>query len=193
MEDLNLGERVRELRALRHMSTRQLAELAGISAGYVSQIENGQANVSLDVLRKIADAFGVQWTDFFSATPKLGRILRKEDRPTLSLGSAVRHYGITQAPIGAVEVFLSEYEPGSGEGNESYTHGDSQEICIIITGTFKFTLGGESYQLNAGDSLEYRTSTPHSIVNIGADEGQAIWVVTPPTQQSLRTQERYSH
>jgi len=181
MDESNLGARVRELRVLRQMSTRELARRASISAGYVSQIENGQANTSLDVVRRIAAAFGVQWMELFSAQPALGAVLRRSERPTLSASNSVRHFSITQPPLGNVEVLVSEYEPGHGEGSENYTHGDSQEICMILRGRFRFRLGNEEFVLEAGDSIDYRTSTPHSIINIDDSAGEALWVVTPPS------------
>jgi transcriptional regulator with XRE-family HTH domain len=185
VDDSNLGARVRELRMLRQMSTRELARRASISAGYVSQIENGQANTSLDVVRRIAAAFGVPWTELFSAQPALGTVLRRAERPMLAAGNSVRHFRITQPPLGNVEVLVSEYEPGHGEGSESYTHGDSQEVCVILRGRFRFHLGDQDYILETGDSLDYRSSTPHSIVNIGDAPGEALWVVTPPSDAPL--------
>ncbi|MCK2034908.1 XRE family transcriptional regulator [Microbacterium sp. SSW1-49] len=181
MDDSNLGARVRELRTLRQMSTRELARRASISAGYVSQIENGQANTSLDVVRRIAAAVGIPWTELFSAQPAVGTVLRRGERPMLSSGNSVRHFSITQPPLGNVEVLTSEYEPGHGEGGENYTHGDSQEVCVILRGKFRFNLGDQEFILEPGDSIDYRTSTPHSIVNVGDSVGEALWVVTPPS------------
>lgn len=182
MDESNIGDRVRELRVLRQMSTRELARRASISAGYVSQIENGQAHASLDVVRRIAAAFGVQWMELFSAQQALGTVLRRAERPMLSVGNSVRHFSITQPPLGNVEVLVSEYQPGHGEGGENYTHGDSQEVCVILRGRFRFRLGEEEFILETGDSIDYRTSTPHSIVNVDDAVGEALWVVTPPSE-----------
>ncbi|WP_129336531.1 helix-turn-helix domain-containing protein [Cellulomonas endophytica] len=176
-----LGARVRELRGLKGMSMRTLAARAGVSAGYVSQIENGQATPSLQVVRALADAFGITWLELFEATPRTGRVLRKEDRPRLFSSAAVRHFGITQPPIGNVEVIVSEYAPGEGVGDANYTHGDSQEICLVLHGRLRFTVGGTEHVLEAGDSIEYRTDVPHSLVNDGDETAEAVWVVTPPS------------
>ncbi|MGO3886817.1 MAG: helix-turn-helix domain-containing protein [Mycetocola sp.] len=176
-----LGARVRELRALRQLTMRDLADRAGVSAGYISQIEKGQANASLQVVRSIADAFGMQWMELFQPAPVHGRVLRRSERSTLFSSTAVRHYGITQPPLGNVEVIVSEYEPGEQVGDDSYTHGDSQEVCVVLAGTIRFTIADSSYELSAGDSIEIRTSTPHSLINIGSVVAEAIWVVTPPS------------
>lgn len=176
-----LGARVRELRTRQSMSMRTLAARAGVSAGYVSQIENGQATPSLQVVRALAAAFGITWLELFEETPRHGRVLRKEDRPRLFTSAAVQHYGITRPPIGNVEVIVSEYAPGQGVGDENYTHGDSQEICLVLRGRLHFRIGDSEHVLETGDSVEYRTSVPHALINVGDDTAEAVWVVTPPS------------
>jgi DNA-binding XRE family transcriptional regulator len=52
-----LGDRVREMRALRGMSRRELARLSGLSERFVAQIEVGKGNVSIVRLLRIALVF----------------------------------------------------------------------------------------------------------------------------------------
>ena len=52
-----LGDRVREMRALRGMSRRELARRSRMSERYVAQIEAGKGNVSIVRLLRIALAF----------------------------------------------------------------------------------------------------------------------------------------
>lgn len=52
-----LGIRVRELRACRGMSRRELARLAGLSERFVAQIEAGKGNVSIVRLLRISLVF----------------------------------------------------------------------------------------------------------------------------------------
>ena len=52
-----LGSRVREMRALRGMSRRELARLSGLSERFVAQIEAGKGNVSIVRLLRIALVF----------------------------------------------------------------------------------------------------------------------------------------
>lgn len=185
-EAAELGSRIRELRGITGLSMRDLAAKAGVSAGYISQIEKGQANASLAVLRAIADAFGIPWLELFGPAPQHGRLLRHDDRPRLFSDGSVVHYGITQPPIGNVEVLVSVYQPGEGTGGDDYTHGDSQEICLVQRGRLRLTVNGEHHELGPGDSIEYRTSTPHAIRNIGDEPAEAVWVVTPPSAPNWR-------
>lgn len=53
------GVNVRILRKKRHFTQTQLAERCGFHQHYISEIENGQRNVTLRVLEIIAVALGV--------------------------------------------------------------------------------------------------------------------------------------
>lgn len=54
-----LGDRVRQARARRGMSRKQLARDSGVSERYLAQIESGQGNISVLVLRQVAKALNV--------------------------------------------------------------------------------------------------------------------------------------
>lgn len=63
----SLARRIKELRLASQMSQRNLAERAGIRQALVSQIELGEANVTLDSLLKIAIALKVDFAGLFEA------------------------------------------------------------------------------------------------------------------------------
>jgi XRE family aerobic/anaerobic benzoate catabolism transcriptional regulator len=54
-----VGDRVRELRARRGMTRKILAKDSGVSERYLAQLEGGQGNASLGILRRIARALDV--------------------------------------------------------------------------------------------------------------------------------------
>lgn len=69
-----LGERLREQRGHVGMSQRALARAAGISSAYLSQLENGLKQPSLDVLDRLAEELGVGSSALLGdeGTPPLG-------------------------------------------------------------------------------------------------------------------------
>lgn len=74
---LRFGERLRAERARQGLSRRTLAEQAGISERYITQIERGRGNVSLVILRRIAAALGLPLAtllDRATALPSLMQI-----------------------------------------------------------------------------------------------------------------------
>ncbi len=56
---LKFGLRVKELRLARGLSQEKLAELSDLDRTYIPGIESGKRNVSLVVLKKIANAFNI--------------------------------------------------------------------------------------------------------------------------------------
>ena len=62
---MNLGDTIRALREDRGLSSGQLAKLAGVSRGYLWQLETGgKQHPSFDVLQRIASALGVDVSEF---------------------------------------------------------------------------------------------------------------------------------
>ena len=58
-----LGQRVRTTRALRGMSRKVLAKVSGISERYIAQLESGKGNVSIVLLRRVANAMAAHLED----------------------------------------------------------------------------------------------------------------------------------
>ena len=60
---IELGQRVRSMRAVRGMSRKVLAQASGVSERYIAQLESGQGNVSIMLLRRVAEATGAPLED----------------------------------------------------------------------------------------------------------------------------------
>ena len=58
-----LGNRVRKARAQRAMTRKILARDSGVSERYLAQLENGQGNISITLLRQVAHAMNVNISD----------------------------------------------------------------------------------------------------------------------------------
>lgn len=54
----------------RSMTQKQLATLVGISRTMITEIENGKANPSVEVAKRIAAVLGFDWTRFFEDPPE---------------------------------------------------------------------------------------------------------------------------
>ena len=56
-----------------NMNQGQLAEKVGISRTMITEIENGNANPSVEVAKKIAAVLGFDWTRFYQDESELTR------------------------------------------------------------------------------------------------------------------------
>lgn len=178
----DLGKRVKAFREMRGMSLRTLGSRAGLSPSLLSQFENGRVNASIGSLRRISEALGIALTDLFDDESSVPRhLLRKSDRPQLVGEPGTRKYAITRPPLHHLEVYVAEFDPGCSTGDESYVHGDSQEILLVQSGVVVLWLNGEPHELAAGDSIEYRSSVPHRLTNPGSVMAEVLWITSPPT------------
>ena len=60
------GKRLRELRRAKGISQEALAYEAGLDRTYISSIERGKRNVSLENIARLAQALGVKIRTFFA-------------------------------------------------------------------------------------------------------------------------------
>ncbi len=180
--DVDVGERLRQIRSRRRQTLREVAERAGLSESFLSQVERGRASASVASLRRIADALGVAISDLFQpAEASRPRVLRRDDRPSLAFGILGRKLLLTPKPLHHLEVFVGELDPEGSTGAEQYAHGDSEELFVVIHGTVQLELGDDLFELEAGDSIDYRSAVPHRISNLGDDVAEVMWIISPPS------------
>jgi transcriptional regulator with XRE-family HTH domain len=72
--------KVKELRLATGMSQESFADRCGFARSYMSRIERGGANPSLDAIEVLANAFGVEVDQLFCAT-KVEQNAHHQDRP----------------------------------------------------------------------------------------------------------------
>jgi transcriptional regulator with XRE-family HTH domain len=62
---IKIGQRIKDLREKAEMSQKDLAHAADLDRSYIASIENGQRNVSIVNIEKIALSLNVSVKDFF--------------------------------------------------------------------------------------------------------------------------------
>ena len=160
-----VAERLHRLRKANGISLRKLAEATGTSASFLSQLERGLTGASTSTLIRIANCFGTSISELFSGV-ETGQnpVLRRAQRPSLPVMNGQR-----------------KFEVGGSSGDELYTHGDSHEMILVMQGRVRLDLGADSHDLEEGDSVEYATSVPHRVVNIGDGPAEVLFMISPPT------------
>jgi transcriptional regulator with XRE-family HTH domain len=182
VSEVDVGERLRDIRRLRQATLRTIAERAGVSESFLSQVERGRASASIASLRRIAGALGVSVADLFEPSgPPRPRVLRRDERPALAFGILGRKLLLTPHPLHHLEVFVGELDAGGSTGAEAYAHGNSEELFVVLSGSVQLELGGELHDLESGDSIDYSSSTPHRVVNKGAGRAEVMWIISPPS------------
>jgi transcriptional regulator with XRE-family HTH domain len=177
-----IGERIRAIRLLRRLTLRDVASAAGVSESFVSQLERGRSSASVATLQRLAAALGIEVSDLFAETHQARpRVLRREGRQFLEWGHLGRKALLTPKPFHSLEVVAAEFEPGGSTGDEPYTHGDSEELLFVLAGRVQLQLGKEIFDLGPGDSVNYRSSTPHRVSTPENVAAEVLFVISPPS------------
>jgi transcriptional regulator with XRE-family HTH domain len=180
---VDVGERLRAIRRLRRVTLKTVADRAELSESFLSQVERGRANASVASLKRIAAALGVNVADLFEPNGRQARprVLRRENRPALAFGTLGRKFMLTPRPLELLQVIVGELDAGGSTGDEPYTHGDSEELLVVLSGIVSVQLATQVFELCTGDSIDYRSSTPHKLSNIGGDPAEVMWIISPPS------------
>lgn len=179
---VDVGEQLRTIRRLRRRTLKEVADQAGLSESFLSQVERGRTSASISSLQRIAGALGVEVSDVFAFNGvDRPRVVHRHARPVVSFGTLGRKALLTPKPFHSVEVVAAEFDPGGSTGDEPYSHGDSEEIFFVVSGRVELYLGGETFELVPGDSAQYRSSTPHRVRNVGGERAEVLFVISPPS------------
>jgi transcriptional regulator with XRE-family HTH domain len=179
---VDLGERLRAIRLLRRRTLKDVALAAGVSESFLSQLERGRTGASVASLQRLAAALGIEVSDLFASDGlPCPRVLRREARQPVVWGHLGRKALLTPKPFHSLEVVAAEFDPGGSTGDEPYTHGDSEELLLVVAGRVHVQLGTDVYDLRAGDSVHYRSSTPHRVSNPTEVPAEVLFVISPPS------------
>jgi transcriptional regulator with XRE-family HTH domain len=179
----NLGGAVRAVRLRRRLTLRALSVATDLSESFLSQFERGLTECSVASLRRIAEALSVELAQLFDIEGgATGRVLRRGARPVITFGHSATKELLT--PIGPenVEVFSVKFEVNGSTGDGQYTHGDSDEFVLVQSGAVRLHLGNDFFQLDEGDSIVFRSSVPHRVMNAHHGPSVVLWVISPPSR-----------
>ena len=76
---MNIGKRIKMLRKLKKMTSKQLADKSFISQSFLSDIENDKAKPSIDTLFSICNVLEISPAAFFSISVDVKEQLRSMD------------------------------------------------------------------------------------------------------------------
>lgn len=178
-----VGGQIRELRKIRKLTLIQLAQAAGISVGYLSQIERNQSRLPIGVLKKLSDVLGVHMNWFFNGNMQAppderDTVVRAAHRRRLTFtGLGIVEELLSPNLAGPLELLLSTIEPGADSGE--YSH-DGNEAGILIEGELDLWVDGKRFRLEEGDSFSFNSISQHRCANPGNIPAKVVWVITPP-------------
>lgn len=176
-----LCARVSELRKQHKMTLDQLAAASGVSRSMLSQIERGQANPTLAVTFRIAQAFSISIGELVDQ-PWINSSIEvvHGDDPNNMFRSDTECEIRTLSPMHmekSVEFYELRIAPGASLSSAPHFAG-TRELLTVTRGSAQVTSGDDVCKLASGDSAHYRADLDHVIENKGKNQLIGFLVVT---------------
>ncbi len=176
------GDKIRGVREKRGLTLKMVATSLGVSESLISQIERNKVAPAVDTLLDIASFLNLDLEYLFASYKKSGdvTVMKAGDRPRFQEGGASYEF-LSRAQEGdkGIEAYYLELAPGASRGSPEYGH-MGKEMGVVLEGSGILTCGGQTSQIESGDSVSFSSDVPHVLKNTGALPLKAFWVVTPP-------------
>lgn len=183
-----IGQRLRTARSGAGRTLAEVAAKAGVSEGFLSKLERGQATASIANLIQLTDVLGLGLHELFAGpnTPARTRVSvhrtgHGEFEEVVASGYRWRPLG-GGAPLDRMEVFHLVFP--REKGMEAMVSHPGQEHCYVLSGEVLFFVGEEQYRLKAGDGIFIDSSQPHRAENAGRSKAHVLMTVTKSAEAS---------
>lgn len=159
-----IASRIRELRESAEATAAGTAEKLNIPVERYQAYEDGSLDVPISALYGIAGLFGVDLTDLLTGkSPNLQRfcVVRQGKGPEIERYPGYRFQSLAfDFQNRLFEPLLVTLDPERNPEISLVTHG-GQEFNLVLKGRIRIVLGGQSVDLEAGDSIYFDPSIAH--------------------------------
>jgi transcriptional regulator with XRE-family HTH domain len=181
-----IGGKIRTLRLKKKMGLVELGSHTGLSPALLSKIERGKLFPTLPTLLRIALVFSVGLEYFFAGAREkpVVAVVRKTQRVRLPERPGARQvaYRFESLDYPATErrfnAYYAEFFPVAPAGLEPHAH-PGVEFIYALAGTLSVHIDGDEHALEAGDSMYFDSSVPHSYRRSGGRTCSAVVVTSP--------------
>ena len=187
----NIGGRIHQRRKELKLSLRDLAEQTQLTVSFLSQLERGHSNASIDSMRKICSALGVTLFSFLSEESDVAPhgpddikpyspLVRAHERAKIYFpDNQVTYELLTSNMSWKMEGFFARLEPGKGNIARQLRE-PTEELLFLISGQLTIELDDGVFTLGPHDSLYFEGMKLRKLTNNSNEETVWISVITPP-------------
>ncbi len=184
---MDLGERIREARLQRGLSLGDLAAVAHLSKGFLSQVESGRANPSLASLRSIAASLDVPVHRLVA--PEASFPAERPAELRLMRGGAWGGGIVLLHRTSNMTVHAITIPPGLFLIADAQSCASGEAFGYLTTGTVAVNCGGDRASITSGDSLTWPLSDACELDNHGSSPARLLLTIPAGVEMaSLRLQ-----
>jgi transcriptional regulator with XRE-family HTH domain len=186
-----VGSRIHKRRKELKLSLRDLGEQTQLTASFLSQLERGRSNASIDSIRKICSALGLTLfsllSDDYTEKPAginekklFSPLVRANERTKISFPDIQVTYELLTSYLSwKMEGFFARLEPGKGNIARQLRE-PTEELIFLISGELTIELEDAVYILHQHDSIYFEGTKLRKLTNNSDEEAVWISVITPP-------------
>lgn len=164
-----VGSKIKRLRTAKGYTLKRLSEEAGLSVGFLSQLERGISNIAIDTLAKIAEILDTPLSGFFDTAELKGQspVIRQFEQLPSEISPQIYQYILSHGQtefdlLPRIYLLMPFHDPDSRV--EMYSH-EGEEVIYVLEGILTVYLDGAVYELYPGDSMHFRSTRQHNWMN----------------------------
>lgn len=179
---MNIGPMIRRHRKEQKLTLKAVAAKAGISEGFLSQVENNVNSPSVDTLVKICNAIEVNAGDLLNLAENQQKlnIIRKTDLNDVEIpraGFVTRRFVPPESRT-VLDSAVLIIAPGKSIPIRKNIK-SGQELLCILKGTLELIHGDQTVFMQEGDMAHYWVEPQRQIITNNTDEtAMVFWVGT---------------
>lgn len=174
---LSLGDALRQRRKELGLKMQSVADDAGLSVGFISQVERGLTAPSLGSLASIARVLDLRLRDILDQPDGADETTRQSARQTFRVpGAEMSYERISTAFEGSKLHSVIVHEP-PGHRAEPISH-EGEEMFFIVAGSITVEIEGRAQVLGQGDTVHFDSRRTHSTWNHTDQPASILWCGT---------------
>lgn len=179
-----IGIIIKRKRREKGLTLAQLAEKTGFSVSYLSLLEHGKNNPTVESLNKICYALDIMLSELISkleTSPAV--IVRKQDRTCIHKSTGFAYESTTDGnhSLSCMVMTVSD-----NKIHQSTPH-ITDEIGYVLKGTITFFVSNEQYTLTEGDCIYIEANNSHGYQKVGKDVCECLWFSHIETHSDILT------
>jgi transcriptional regulator with XRE-family HTH domain len=171
----DIGGKLKEARLRTDMSQKELADKAGFTPSFLSQLESNQVSPSLGTFMQICRVLGINPGRFLeSGEPESKPWLEKKEMirsRTATHEDVARVFTVTSGDKFSVRLVVL---PSGAAMSRHFFYHKEEELVYILKGDLSVTIEGREARTSTGDVIRLKDSFPSHWKNEGGDDAELL-------------------
>jgi transcriptional regulator with XRE-family HTH domain len=187
-----MGPRLRAVRERRGATLTDVSRTTGISLSTLSRVENGRRKPNLELLLRLAKAYGVALDELAglpaapAERPRAALPQRPAEGRAANTAEDKRRLPLTPY-VGGLHAHKHVLPPvGEQPPRPRQESHEGYEWLCVLSGRLWLALGPHDLVLTAGEVAEFDTRTPHGVANAGLGGPVEYLIMFGPQGERLR-------